>query len=121
MLFLLRNGDEDQRIEALVGLLDAGTSDGLVPMLTATLEEDTPLARTLAAMILGRHPEAAVPAVPALTDCLEDPATRDAALFALGRIGAGAASAVEAVETLLQHSDESVRQRAEKVLERIRP
>lgn len=121
LLFVVRSGSEQERLEALMGLLDEEfeAPDGLVPALIGVLEDGSPLARSLASLVLGRHPEGAAPAVTALAGGLDDAAIRDAALYALERIARTAPSARRIIDALLDHEEEALRARAREILVRL--
>ncbi len=97
-------------------------AEGAFPGLVHVLQRQPSAAlRREAILALAELGSGAGPAVPTLAKALEDPATRGAAVYALGRIGPKAREASEALLACTRDGDEFVRSMAFWAMARVHP
>lgn len=101
--------EEQVRQQAVAALEDLGPPPTeAIGQLIDLVAHGDPLVAYWATTLIGRAGEDAAPAVPALAGCLASPAdlsVRQRAAWALGRIGAPAASAREALDRAAHDAD----------------
>lgn len=89
--------------------------------LATALADDSAVVRSLAATTLGALGARAAPAMDALLDAaIDDPATREAAFYALGNLGKAGTPALKRLEPHLQSDDPRVRELAARAMAAIR-
>jgi HEAT repeat protein len=121
---LLKDNEPRVRVNAALALYKIGP-DALaaLPALCGALKDNVPLVRMDAAMTLSRFGPDGSPAVPDLIEAAKNPENRESlmgfgfsvrqeAIFALGRIGAGARDALPMIREALDDEDEQTRQAA---------